>query len=434
MRIKTLALLCASLLALPAASALAAEVTVVRAGKVIVDAREAPLGVATVVVREGRIVAVERGHDFQPTLAEGDTLREIDLGDATLMPGLIDSHVHLSHDPSRVWWQTMVTTIEASTVTAVRNAATTVRAGFTTVRDLGAPRGVAYAVRDAVAAGQIPGPRILSAGTMLSIVGGHGDANAFRPEVASALDAGNTCTGPVECARRVREMSRAGADVIKLAATGGVLSQGNRGLDQHFSDEELKSIVDTARLLGLRVTAHAHGPRGVEAAARAGVNSIEHGTYVDERGIAAMRAAGTVLVPTMSPTIPYRERIGTGFYSPSVEGKIRERLAVAGNNIRAARKAGLTIAFGTDAGVSEHGRNAEEFPLMLEAGMTAREALVSATIHAADLLGLENETGRIEPGLAADLIAVPGDPLADVTVLQRPRFVMAAGRVVREDS
>jgi imidazolonepropionase-like amidohydrolase len=328
-----------------------------------------------------------------------------------------------------------VVTPERATALGARNALRTVQAGFTTVRDLGAPGQAGFALRDAIAAGELPGPRVLSAGRMVSIIGGHGDLTGFRPEVMEALDEGNTCTGAVQCAEVVRRLSRAGADVIKFAATGGVLSQQNRGLDQHFTDEEMKAIVDTAHQLGLKVAAHAHGPRGIEAAARAGVDSIEHGTYVDEAGIRAMRGSGSVLVPTLSPTIAYRENLPKGLYTPVVAAKIKVRLEATGRNIAAARRAGLKIAYGTDTGVSEHGRNAEEMPLMVQyGGMSPQEVLVSATRTAAELLGLEDEVGRLAPGFSADVIAVRGDPLTDLGALQRDRvaFVMARGRVVRE--
>lgn len=415
----------------------ATELLVIRAERLLEDPRRGNPAPRTVVARDGRIVAVLDGSGaaVDAHRRDGDRVREVRF-DAThtVLPGLIDSHVHLTIDPSRQWWQSAVVSSEASAILGVVNAGKTVRAGFTTVRDLGAPRQASYALRDAIARGDVIGPRVLAAGQMISIIGGHGDAgNNFRPEVAEALDAGNTCTGAVQCAERVRRLSRAGADVIKLAATGGVLSQQNRGLDQHFSDEELEAIVGAAHALGLKVASHAHGPRGVAASARAGVDSIEHGTFVDPEAIRDIKAGGSWLVPTLSPTIAYRENLGTGRYTPVVEAKIRERLDATGRNIRMAHAAGIRIAFGTDAGVSDHGRNAEEFAIMVREGqLTPREALVAATAGAAELLGLAEEIGTLAPGKSADIIAVPGDPLADVTAMERVAFVAARGRVVRE--
>jgi imidazolonepropionase-like amidohydrolase len=429
--LRSMSCLALVVLAMPAT---AAEVLLLRSDRLVIDPREAPRNAATVVVRGDRIEAILDGLDARPTLAEGETVREIDLRGRTVMPGLVDSHVHLTSNPATPWWRGAIDTPEQAAITGVKNAALTVRAGFTTVRDLGSRRKSAHALRDAIADGTVPGPRMLVAGQAISIIGGHGDVNGFNPEATAALAGGNTCTGPDECARRVREASRAGADLIKITATGGVLSQQNRGLDLHFSEAELKSIMDTAHTLGLKVAAHAHGARGIEAAARAGVDSIDHGTYIDAKGVEAMLAGKTFLVPTLSPTIAYRERVGTGAYTAVVEAKIKQRLAATGKNIAAARKAGIRIAFGTDAGVSDHGRNAEEFPLMVQyGGMSARDAITSATVEAADLLGLAGEIGTLAPGKSADVIAVEGDPLADVAALQQVRFVMARGRIARED-
>jgi imidazolonepropionase-like amidohydrolase len=409
----------------------AGEVTILRAERVITDAANGRIEPATIVVREGRIEAVLAGKDAEVPSKDGDTAKTFNWdASTTLLPGLIDSHVHLTGNPAEPFWQNTVETPERATATGVRNARRTVQAGFTTVRDLGAPGQAGFALRDAINEGDVPGPRMLSAGIMISIIGGHGDLTGFRPQVIAALDGQNTCTGPVQCAQRVRELSRSGADVIKFAATGGVLSQQNRGFGQHFTDPEMEAIVSTAHQLGLRVASHAHGARGIEAAARAGVDSVEHGTYIDDAAVRAMTASGSFLVPTLSPTIAYRENLPKGLYTKVVEAKIRTRLEATGKNIAAARKAGLKIAFGTDAGVSEHGRNAEEMPLMVQyGGMSAQDVLVSATRTAAELLGLESEVGRLAPGYSADVIAVSGNPLEDVAALQRDRiqFVMVRG-------
>jgi imidazolonepropionase-like amidohydrolase len=243
------------------------------------------------------------------------------------------------------------------------------------------------------------------------------------------LDQGYTCTGAVECAEKVRKASRAGADVIKITATGGVLSQQGRGLGAHFTDGEMKSIADTAHSLGLKVMAHAHGARGIEAASNAGIDTIDHGTFADDAALKAMKANGTWMIPTLMALEGVRARLGKGVYTPTVEVKARQALEVAGRQVTRSKAMGVKIAFGTDAGVFEHGRNGQEFALLVKAGLTNREALASATTSAAQVLDMENEIGRIAPGYSADLIAVSGNPLADVRVLEKVDWVMARGRV-----
>ena len=427
------AILCALVLAGALSSLAYADVTLLRAGRVITDPREAPLGATTIVVRDGRIVALAPGRAAAPPadLKPDERVTEIDLGEHTVLPGLIDSHVHLASQYGVPWWQDAVRTAEYDVAVGLYNAGITLRAGFTTVRDLGSEPRVMFAVRDAIRDGLAAGPRILASGPAISITGGHGDVNGFRPEVVQALSGENTCSGADQCAQRVREASRNGADLIKVTVTGGVLSQQNRGFDQHFTDAELGAIVGTARLLGLKTAAHAHGARGVEAAAKAGFDSIEHAVFADEAALKALRASGAYLVPTLSTTNAYRERIGTGFYTPQVEAKARQRLAETGKSIVAAKKLGVKIAFGTDLGVYRHGTNAGEIPLLVKyAGFTPREALVSATVSAADLLGLASEIGTLAPGKSADIIAVEGDPLEDATAMTRVRFVMARGGIV----
>jgi imidazolonepropionase-like amidohydrolase len=403
-----------------------ARTMVVHAGRLITDASRPPQGPSTITIVDGRIQGVVAG--LQPAPAGA---RLIDLSSRTVLPGLIDTHVHLATDPGGQYWREAVESDEWWTLVAVRNARTTVRAGFTTVRDLGAPGQVSYALARATSEGVIPGPRIVAAGPPISIIGGHGDVTGFRPEVIAALEANNTCTGAEQCAARVRELARAGAQVIKFTATGGVLSQQARGLEAHFTDEEMRAIVTTARSLGLRVAAHAHGARGIEAAARAGVDSIEHGTFADAASLQAMRRSNSAMVPTLMAYTGIREGLAQNRFTPAVAQKVRETLALVGRAARAARTAGVPVVFGTDAGVYEHGRNAQEFPQLVElVGMSPAEALASATTAAARLLGLENEVGRIAPGFSADLIAVSGDPLQDMRALERVEFVMVRGRAV----
>ena len=404
----------------------AAQTIVVHAGRLIADASRPAQGPSTITIVDGKIASVASGLTPAPAGA-----RLVDLSGKTVLPGLIDTHVHLTGDPDEQFGQQATTPDEWGVIVGVKNARVTAKAGFTTVRDVGSDAQAGFMLRRGVNEGLIPGPRILASGPAISIVGGHGDVSGFRPEVMAVLGSDNTCTGPEECARRVREFSRLGANLIKITATGGVLSQQARGLGQHFTDAEMKAIVDTAHGLGLKVAAHAHGARGIEAAARAGVDSIEHGTFADAKAIAAMKANGTVLVPTLMAFTGIRDRLGKNIYTPQVEAKVRETLSEVGKAARAARAAGVPVVFGTDSAVYEHGRNAEEFSQLVSlAGMTPAEAIASATTAAARLIGMENEVGRIAPGFSADLIAVTGNPLDNVRVLEKVDYVMVRGRTV----
>lgn len=423
--LKKLAASAAALVGLAAAPA-AAETIVIHAESVITDPGSEPTGRATITVTDGRVASIEQG--WQPA-PEG--ARMVHLEGKTVLPGLIDLHTHLSGDPSGEFWRAATNPPEWYTLVAAKNARLTARAGFTTVRDLGSRSDqVMQSLRQATEIGMLPGPRIVTSGRTIAIVGGHGDTNGFRREVNEVLATDFTCTGAVECAEMVRTASKYGADLIKITATGGVLSQQGRGLEAHFSDEEMRSIVQTAETLGLKVAAHAHGARGIEAAARAGVHTIEHGTYIDDAAARAMNASGTVLVPTLMAFEGIKRHVGHGFYTPVVEDKIRAVSEYAGTILQRARKNNVKIAFGTDAGVFPHGENAGEFALMKAGGMSDRDALASATTIAAEILGLENEIGRIAPGFSADLIAVEGNPLADVTVLENVDWVMVRGREI----
>ena len=417
--------LLAALALLIAVPATAQQTVVIHAGRLIADpSRPTAQGPSTITIVDGRITGVAAG--LQPAPAGA---RLIDLSGRTVLPGLIDLHVHLSGDPGGDYRDEAVNSDEYQAMLGVKNARLTLRAGFTTVRDLGSPPLVGFALARGTQEGLFPGPRIIASGPAISIVGGHGDVNGFRPSVTEALNARNTCTGAVQCAERVRQLSQAGAQVIKFTATGGVLSQQSRGMEAHFTDEEMRAIVTTAHALGLRVAAHAHGARGIEAAVRAGVDSIEHGTRADRAAIAAMRANNTALVPTLMAFTGTREGLAQNRYTPAVAAKVRELLTIVGRAAREARAAGVPVLFGTDSGVYEHGRNAEEFAMLVElVGMTPGEAIASATTGAARLLGLEAEIGRIAPGFSADLIAVAGDPLADVRALERVEFAMVRGR------
>jgi imidazolonepropionase-like amidohydrolase len=405
----------------PAAAATQAIIV----GNLIADAATGPTGPAVILVEDGRIEEIAKG-SANPFQADN----VIDLSTKTVVPGLIDLHVHLTGDPGGDFRDEAVDPDEWGVVMGVKNAALTVKAGFTTVREAGSAQNTAFVLRRGTAEGKIVGPRIVAAGPALSIVGGHGDVTGFRKDVLAALDTGYTCTGPLECAEKVRKASRLGADVIKITATGGVLSQQGRGLEAHFTNEEMTSIANTAHSLGLKVMAHAHGARGIEAASAAGIDTIDHGTFADEAALKVMKAKGTVLVPTLMALEGVRARIGKGIYTPTVEVKARQAIEVAGRQVTRAKAMGVTIAFGTDAGVFEHGSNGGEFALLVKAGMTPSEALASATSVAAKTLGMENEIGKIAVGYSADLVALAENPLTNIRTLEKPEWVMVRGRIV----
>ena len=414
-----------SAVAMAASGAAIAQTSVIYAGRLMTDPDSGTGGPATITVTDGRITAIAQGRQPAPA---GAIVH--DLSTKTILPGLIDLHVHLTGDPGGDYRSEAVEPDEWGVVMGAKNARLTVKAGFTTVREAGSAQYTAFSLRRGTADGIIVGPRIVAAGPALSIVGGHGDVTGFREDVHHVLDQGYTCTGPVECAEKVRKASRAGADVIKITATGGVLSQQGRGLEGHFSTAELTSIADTAHSLGLKVMAHAHGARGIEAAAAAGIDTIDHGTFADEAALKVMKAKGTYMVPTLMALEGVRARLGTGVYTPVVEAKARVTVEIQGRQVTRSKALGVPVAFGTDAGVFEHGRNAEEFALLVKFGLTNREAVASATTIAAKALGMDNEIGKIAVGYSADLIAVDGDPLADVRTLEKVQWVMVRGRVM----
>jgi imidazolonepropionase-like amidohydrolase len=410
---------------LAVASPVLAETQAIIVGNLISDPATGANGPAVILVEDGRIKNIAQGIT-NPFTAD----KVVDLSGKTVLPGLIDLHVHLTGDPGGDFRDEAVDPDEWGVVMGVKNAALTVKAGFTTVREAGSAQNSGFVLRRGTAEGKIVGPRIVAAGPALSIVGGHGDVTGFRGDVLKALDTGYTCTGAVECAEKVRKASRMGADIIKITATGGVLSQQGRGLEAHFTNDEMKSIADTAHSLGLKVMAHAHGARGIEAASAAGIDTIDHGTFADDAALKVMKANGTALVPTLMALEGVRKRIGKGIYTPTVEVKAKQAVETAGRQVTRAKAMGVPIAFGTDAGVYEHGTNAGELALLVKAGMTPMEAVASATTVAAQTLGLENEIGKIAVGYSADMIAVDGNPLADVRTLEKVQWVMVRGRIV----
>jgi imidazolonepropionase-like amidohydrolase len=427
------ALACAGVIAALAMPAVA-DTVYVQAGKVLAIAGEAPRGPTTIIITDGKIVALEAGYKAP----KDNKIRVIDLKSHYVLPGLIDSHVHLTSDTGGIASQLEDVTLSpaAQAFNAWGNGMKTLNAGFTTVRNLGDGDGAVLALRDAINDGQVTGPRILDAGASISASAGHMDGSlGFRDELREFFNAtGNTCSGADDCRRAVRLQIARGADVIKLATTGGVNSRIGAGLGAQMFSDEARAIVETAKLFGKKVSAHAHGADGIRLALEAGVDSIEHGTILDPETIDAFVASDAYYVPTLSTVNGYIERLQANpdAYEPDVRAKIEWRIGITGKSLEILYAQGVRIAFGTDAGVSKHGRNADEFELMVKFGMPPVEAIKAATVNAADLLGLTAEIGTLEPGKSADLIAVKGDPLKDVKVLKQVDFVMVRGDVAKE--
>jgi len=412
-----------------AGSAAAQETTMdhcVVSDRVLADPAKPMLAPATVRIREGRIVDVAPGRALEGCRATEDLTGKV------VLPGLMDAHVHLLSElgpQSRL--NEVVKTPEDLVVDGAANARKTLLAGFTTVVDLGGEPEAILALRNGVAEGKLAGPRILSAGSAITPHGGHADVLGFRPDVMAGLDRANTCSGPDDCARAVREMVRKGVDVIKITATGGVLSNTKAGLGQQFTDAELERIVATAHSLGRKVAAHAHGKEGIDAALRAGVDSIEHGTYGDAESFKLYKSRNAALSPTTLAGATVVAQADSGWFTPAQRTKALQAGPLMLDKLRRARAAGVRTIFGTDTGVSRHGLNASEFPLWVKAGFTPAEALRAATLGVAQHYGLDGEIGSLAPGKQADLIAVDGDPLTDVTALQRVVLVMKGGEVFK---
>jgi imidazolonepropionase-like amidohydrolase len=406
------------------------KIVVVQADRVLAEPGKAPRGVTSIIIENGRISALLDGRQSGPAGA-----RVIDLGNRFVLPGLIDSHVHLDSDSGgqAALIESVTSSPALDALRAQWNGMKTLRAGFTTVRNLGDGRGATLALRDAVENGWVMGPRIVDAGRSISVTSGHMDGTLSLAEgLASSVNQDNLCDGADSCREAVRRQVRRGVDVIKIATTGGVNSRIGAGLGQQMFADEARAVVETAHLHGKKVAVHAHGTEGINVALAAGADSIEHGTMPNEETLRLFKQGGAYYVPTLSTVNGYRERLAKdpNAYPPAVLEKVMWRLDVTGKALEKTVPAGVKIAFGTDAGVSKHGRNADEFELMVKHGMTPATAIVAATTNAAELLGLAKEIGALRPGMAADLIAVPGNPLADVTSLKTVEFVMKGGRVV----
>lgn len=402
-----------------------APLTVIHAGQLLAVPGEEPTSQQSILVRNGRIESVQAGY------VTPDGAEIIDLSDQFVLPGLIDSHVHLQGELSPSGRLDTVTLSSAdNALDAARHARTTLMAGFTSAQEVGGQLEASIALRNAIRDGDVIGPRLRVSGPAVTPTGGHGDINGYSTEVMDLLSSRAACNGPADCRRAVRELVRAGVDVIKITATGGVLSNTAAGVEQQFFDDELEAIVEAARMMGRRVTAHAHGESGIDSFLEAGGASIEHGTYLDRDSIRLFRRNGAYLVPTVLAGVTVSEIAETAdWMTPPIRAKSRmvgpQMLAMA----RRAHEGGVMIAFGTDSGVSRHGLNAREFQLLVEAGMTEMEAIVTATVNAADHIEMAEDIGTIEAGKFADIIAVDGNPLEDISELMDVDFVMQGGTV-----
>jgi imidazolonepropionase-like amidohydrolase len=407
----------------------APPVIYIQAGALLDRPGLTPRGHSTIIIRGDKIAEVRDGYVAPES---GATL--IDLHDRFVLPGLIDMHVHLTGiggDPLRARLTEITNDTADNLMYATSNARVTLKAGFTTVRDLGGDARGIRALRDAIDRGDIEGPTIVNAGEIISVSGGHGDAaDGLAETYAEAVHAHQTniCDGADDCRRVVREQVAMGAEVIKFAATGGVLSNVSGGLGRAMTPEEMRAIVETAHGFGLKVAAHSHAAEGTKAALEAGADTIEHGTFLDDETIRLFKAKGAWLVPTEMARVVLVQARG-GLLPPASVAKAEAAVAAGIVSHKKAVAAGVKIAFGTDSGVSKHGDNAGEFIFLVEDGLTSAQALRTATLTAAEALGRSGTIGSIEPGKDADIIAVTGDPLADISRMQHVDFVMRQGLV-----
>ena len=410
----------------------AQPITAIRAGVLIDGTGAAPVKNAIIVVQGERITAVGPGL----AIPKGATL--VDLSGETVLPGFIDAHVHLVGRTigDGDWQHSGITELPSELVLlGAAHAQQTLEAGFTTVRNVGAEGFSDLGLRNAVNAGWVPGPRILGAGIALGARGGHCDGTAgFNPGTFGheAGFAEGVADGVDQVRSGVRYMVKYGADVIKICATGGVLSPTDSVGLQQYTEEEMRAIVETAAMLQRKVAAHAHGTEGIKAAVRAGVASIEHGSMLDDEAVQLMKQHGTYLVPTLLAGFTVESLATARKLPPAIAAKALAIAPRIRNSFKLALDAGVKIALGTDAGVMQHGTNAREFALMVKYGMPPMQAIQAGTLSGATLLGREAEVGSLERGKFADLVAVKGDPLKDITVLQHVDFVMKGGAVFKQ--
>ena len=396
----------------------AGHVLDVKSGKLLSD--------QLLVIEDGKIVSMASAAG---TTGPANALR-IELPDGTILPGLIDAHTHLTMDP-RFGYEELGISIPREALIGAKNARLTLQAGFTTVRNVGADGFTDVALRDSINAGDMPGPRMLVSGPPLGITGGHCDNDLLPFEYHAVAD--GVADGIAAVQHKVRENIKYGSDLIKICATGGVLSKGDDPQASQYTLEEMKAIVADAHRLGRKVAAHAHGAQGILWASQAGVDSIEHGSYIDDAGIAEMKKNGTYLVPTLYLSDLFLENAAAIRMPDFYLLKAKAVMPAARKNVAHAFASGVKVAFGTDAAVYPHGLNAHEFAVMVKLGLTPLQAIQAATLNAADLLGWSGKVGTIDPGAWADIVAVDGDPTKDVTTLEHVKFVMKGGEVIKNE-
>ncbi len=426
--LKRLSVIFAAVTLLPAAHA---ETVLIHAGELLAVPGERPLSAQTVVIEDDRIIAVRTGY-LSADEFDGET-RIIDLRNQFVLPGLMDMHVHLQGElgPNNDS-DNLKMSDQLKQMRSIHYAMNTLLAGFTTVRDAGSSPQEMYALRDAINHGWIDGPRIIAAGGV-GITGGHADISGVSPELMELWTSANVCDGPYDCRRATRNAIKYGADLIKITSTGGVLTDRATGTGRQMEMDELIEVVRAAKSMGRKVASHAHQEDGIVAALEAGVDSIEHGSYAGPDAIRLFLKSGAYLVPTLlaGKTVATLA-VETDFMSDAIKEKaIRVGNDMAGNFAKA-YKAGVNIAYGTDSGVSRHGDNAREAVLMVEAGMSEMEVIVTATINAADLIDMSDSIGTIEAGKFADIIAVDRSPLSDIEALLDVDFVMKGGKVYKD--
>lgn len=413
---------------------------IIHAGHLIVEPGKPVMANATLVTVDGKVRSIEEGFRSAAELGLPPDAQLIDLSSKWVLPGFMDLHVHVTGSGIAEHYPGLRLREEDAffALNGYTNALATLMAGFTTIRDLGAPNAAIFSLRDAIDYGVVPGPHIIAAGEGISPTNGHGDSHGMKRAFLDAEPHDNVCDGADDCRRATRAAIKYGADVIKVHVTGGVLDPSDAGTEQQFTDEELTAIADAAHSMGRKVTTHAHGKGGIDAAVRAGYDSIEHGMWADEESLQLMKQRGTYLIPTVWPITwvgDTPEKVLRGPMKDINPASLNKLLKLGDQPkklVRMAIEIGTPIALGTDSGIAPHGTNAQEMVEYVEAGMTPVEALKTATVNAADAAGLKDR-GTLAPGMVADVIALDGDPTADINAVSSVSFVMRDGIVFKRD-